>query len=195
MARKTVFTRKDIIECAVRLIREKNLESLNARSLAAAMDSSTQPIFSNFGDMDSLRQAVLERSLEIYNEYVGNEVKSGKYSPLYKAYGMAYISFSKYEKNLFKLLFMRDRTKEENPVESSTSDNVIPIIVKATGMTEKQAWLFHLEMWTFTHGIAAMIATSYVDWSMELVSEAMTDAYQGLLHRFRNKGGSDEERH
>ena len=36
----------------------------------------------------------------------------GKYPP-YKASGIAYIQFAKEEKELFKLLFMRDRTGEK----------------------------------------------------------------------------------
>ena len=30
-----------------------------------------------------------------------------------------------------------------------------------------------------------MIATSYLDWEMETVSEVLTDAYMGLKTRFR----------
>ena len=66
--------------------------------------------------------------------------------------------------------------------------------MKATGMNEKQAALFHFEIWSAVHGIAVMAATSYNQLSMELISETLTDIYQGLSYRFKNKEGSDEER-
>jgi len=47
-----------------------------------------------------------------------------------------------------------------------------------------EAKLFHLEMWAFVHGIAAMMATGFLDLDRELVSRMLTDAYQGLRLRF-----------
>jgi hypothetical protein len=110
---------------------------------------------------------------------------------------MAYIRFAIEEKNLFRLLFMRHRTNEPDPVEKSTFTDVLPLIMKATGLSEDQAAMFHLEMWTCVHGIAVMAATSYYKWDEELASRAMTDTYQGLIRRFReqNSEANDEERH
>ena len=39
-------------------------------------------------------------------------MSAGQYPP-YKASGMAYIRFAREQRELFKLLFMRDRTNEE----------------------------------------------------------------------------------
>ncbi len=61
---------------------------------------------------------------------------------------------------------------------------IIPLIMKNTGLSRERAELFHLEMWIFVHGVASMIATSYLDWEMETVSEVLTDAYMGLKTRF-----------
>ena len=198
MPRKTVIFKKDIIKAAVELVRSDGYESLNARALAKALGCSTQPIFSNFSSMDDLMKSVLEATLDVYNDFVRREFEreSGGYPP-YKTNGMAYIRFAIEEKNLFRLLFMRDRTNEPDPVETSTFTDVLPLIMKATGLSEDQAAMFHLEMWTCVHGIAVMAATSYFKWGEELASRAMTDTYQGLIRRFReqNSEANDEERH
>lgn len=47
-----------------------------------------------------------------------------------------------------------------------------------TGINEEAAYLFHLEMWFYVHGITVMIATNYLDWDMEFVNRVLTDAHQ-----------------
>ncbi len=59
--------------------------------------------------------------------------------------------------------------------------------MKNLTLSEDEAYLFHLESWLFVHGIAAMLATSYLNWDTDFISRALTDAYQGLKHRFTNK--------
>ena len=184
MPRKTVIYKEDIINAAFELVREKGHEALNARALAERLGCSTQPIFSNFSSMDKLSGQVLIKCLESYNTYVAAEFERQQGFPPYKTYGMAYIRFAKEQKNLFKLLFMRDKTGEQTGVEDSTFLEVLPLIMKSMGLSEELAALFHLEMWTFVHGIGSMIASSSYNWDMDLASRTLTDAYQGLKHRF-----------
>ena len=194
MPRKTVIHKQDIINAAVEIVRANGYESLNARAIAQYLGCSTQPIFSNFRNMEDLTGNVVQRSLEIYNDFVAEEFRRPHDYPPYKTNGMAYIRFAMEEKNLFKLLFMRDRTNESSPAEESTFYDVLPLIMKATGLDREQASLFHFEIWAAVHGIAVMVASSYYNADMDLISGTLTDVYQGLLYRFRQKEGSDEER-
>ena len=194
MPRKTVIHKQDIINAAVEIVRTNGYESLNARAIAQYLGCSTQPIFSNFRNMEDLTGNVVQRSLEIYNDFVAEEFRRPHDYPPYKTNGMAYIRFAMEEKNLFKLLFMRDRTNESSPAEESTFYDVLPLIMKATGLNREQASLFHFEIWAAVHGIAVMVASSYYNADMDLISGTLTDVYQGLLYRFRQKEGSDEER-
>ena len=194
MPRKTVIHKQDIISAAVEIVRANGYESLNARAIAQYLGCSTQPIFSNFRNMEDLTGNVVQRSLEIYNDFVAEEFRRPHDYPPYKTNGMAYIRFAMEEKNLFKLLFMRDRTNESSPAEESTFYDVLPLIMKATGLDKEQASLFHFEIWAAVHGIAVMVASSYYNADMDLISGTLTDVYQGLLYRFRQKEGSDEER-
>ena len=62
-------------------------------------------------------------------------------------------------------------------------------------ISEQEARLFHLESWLYVHGIATMIATSYIDWDINFISDALTDMYNGLKHRFLERSkwyGSDK---
>ena len=197
MPRKISITKDSITEAALEIVRTKGPDSLNARALAKALGCSTQPIFSNFSGMEDVIRAVLKRSLEVYDGFVRKEFGRNEGFPPYKTNGMAYIRFAIEEKNLFKLLFMRDRSNDADHVEDKTFLEVIPLIMKATGFSEQQAALFHLEMWTCVHGIASLAATSYYTFDMDLASEVLTDTYQGLLNRFstRQMEANDEKRH
>ena len=194
MPRKIVILKEDIINASVEIVRESGYENLNARAIAERLGCSTQPIFSNFRNMEDLTRNIILRSLEIYNVFVAEEFKKPHDYPPYKTNGMAYIRFAMEEKNLFKLLFMRDRTNDSSPAEENTFYDVLPLIMKATGMNREQASLFHFEIWSAVHGIAVMVASSYYNADMELISRTLTDIYQGLIYRFKQKEGSDEER-
>lgn len=197
MPRKTVIHKQDIINAAVEIVRANGYENLNARAIAEKLGCSTQPIFSNFRNMEDLTRSVIGRSLEIYDDFVAGEFKKPHDYPPYKTNGMAYIRFAIEEKNLFKLLFMRDRTNDRNPMEEKTFLDVLPLIMKATGLDREQAALFHFEIWAAVHGIAVMAASSYYNADMDLISGTLTDVYQGLLYRFgqRKTEATDEQRH
>ena len=183
MPPKVKITREEIVKVSIELIRKRGIDVLNARSIAAALNCSTQPVFSNFSNMEELKNAILIESERIYMDYAKKQCESGEY-PVYKANGMAYIRFAIDEKELFKLLFMRDRTGENKSIESNLNNMMEDIVHNNTGMKNEKVSLFHLEMWAYVHGIASMFATGYFDIEWDIVSKMLTDAYQGLLKQY-----------
>ena len=184
MPPKVKISKQDIVKASVCMVREKGEGSLNARMLANYMGCSTQPIFSNFSSMEELKEEVQKAIYELYTGYLQREADTNQYPP-YKASGMGYIRFAKEEKELFKMLFMRDRSKEdiENHIDVSTQHSVV-LLQNATGFDEEKANRFHLEMWIYVHGIATLLATSYLPLEWEEISSILTDAYQGMKKRY-----------
>lgn len=183
MPPKAKITREEIIATAVELVRQNGESALNARNIAHSLGCSTQPIFSNFSNMDELRAAVKEAADTMYRNYLATDMSAGKFPP-YKASGMAYIRFAREEKELFKLLFMCDRSHETVRDDRESIRPIIEIIKKNLGLDEEKAYFFHMEMWVYVHGIATMIATSYLNWDDEMISSIVTDAYEGLKKRY-----------
>ena len=183
MPPKTKVSKEEILSTAVNLVRNDGENSLNARNIARSLGCSTQPIFSNFINMDELRAAVKKKANILYQNCLAADMSAGKYPP-YKASGMAYIRFAREEKELFKLLFMCDRSHETVRDERESIRPIIDIIRKNLGLDEERAFLFHMEMWIFVHGIATMIATSYLFWDDDMISGIVTDAYEGLKKRY-----------
>ena len=128
--------------------------------------------------MDEVKQKVTERAYELYLSYLNEDMSKGEYPP-YKASGMAYIRFAKEQKELFKLLYMRDRVGERYPKEMVINNGMETIIHNTTQLDGAELRMFHLEMWVFVHGIATMLATNFVN----LVRHSNFESLNFLLYK------------
>ena len=181
MPPKFKVTKEEIIQTAINIIRTNGEQALNARAIATALNCSTQPIFSNFQNMEELNDAVIISAYQIYLDFLQKEAESGKF-PQYKAYGMAYIRFAHEEKQLFKFLFMRDR-KGEKLIPTQDFTTSTNLIMQANGVSKEMAELIHFEVWTCVHGIATMLATSFLTIEWEHISNVLSDVYHGIRER------------
>ena len=183
MPPKVKIAKEDIVQAALDIVRASGTQAINARTIATILNCSTQPVFSNFATIEELRLAVVEKADLLCQAYMQREVERGEF-PTYKANGMAYIRFAKEEKELFKLLYMRDRSNESIPENTELTGKMEAIVHNNTGLMGVDAKLFHLEMWAYVHGIATMFATGFLDLDWELVSKMLTDSYQGLRKQY-----------
>lgn len=189
MPPKVRISKEDILQAALELVRRGGAETVNARSLAAALQCSTQPIFSNFTTMEELEKSTIAAAYELYISFIRQETQRGEY-PVYKAYGMAYLRFAMEEPALFKLLFMRDRRGEDlsPPTDYLESEQ---LIMQANGVSRETAQLIHLETWACVHGIGVMLATSFLPLEWDLISRMVSDAYQGI-RAIHTQGGTEK---
>ena len=179
MPPKVKITKEDIIETAFRLLRENGERAINARTVALTLKCSTQPVFSNFSNMEELKEKLRARAYKHYLAFLEREMASGRY-PVYKSFGMAYIRFAKEEKELFKLLFMCQRKTEDTKTQSPDVEASVELIMSANGVSRETAELMHLEMWSCVHGIATMLVTSFFEPGEELISQMLSDVYKGV---------------
>lgn len=187
MPPKFRFTRQEVIDAALAVTCESGLSSLTARTLAARLGASSKTIFGLFENMEEVQSEVRRAAGELYRTYIREDTASGRYPP-YKASGMAYIRFARERRELFRLLFMCDRTDEDVSRPTKELTDAVAVLRQATGLGEEDALRFHLETWIFVHGIATMIATGYLNWDEALVSRMLTDEFEGLKSRYC-KGG------
>ena len=189
MPPKVKVTKEQIIAAGLALAREAGPGAINARAVAGQLGCSTQPVFSNYAAMETLEQDVLAAAHGLFQAHLEAARQAGTYPP-YKAMGLGYIDFARQEPELFRWLFMRNRTGETRSDGREENAGVIGLISQKTGLDSETAWQFHLEMWIFVHGVASMLATGYVDWDSQLVSDMLTDVFEGLKARFQNKEGT-----
>lgn len=182
-----MFTREEVLAAALAITREKGAHAVTARALGEKLGSSSKPIFSLFENMEDVQRALLQTADDVYQHYLQSQMQKSEYPP-YKASGMAYIHFAREERELFRLLFMRDRSGERVQPDNESIRPLLNLIQQAMALTEEEALLFHTEMWVYVHGIATMIATSYLDWDEALISRVVSDGYMGLKAHYTARG-------
>ena len=181
MPPKAKFTKEQIIDASLHIIRTSGPSAVTARAVGIALDSSPKVIFSCFSSMEELMHETIVTAYTHYESYLKEDMSQTKYPP-YKASGMAYIRFATEEKELFKLLFMRDHSQESPDI--SLPEEILRLLMENNGLTYEAAHRFHFEMWLYVHGIATMIVTNFLSFSTEEISEMLSDVYQSLIDRF-----------
>lgn len=180
MPPKAKVTRQEILDAGLELVRRDGEGALNARNVAAALGCSTQPVFTHFASMEQLRLELINRAEALCKSFMEQEINAKKYPP-YKASGMAYIRFARQERNLFRLLYMRDRTEEQAAVGQALWGLGADLAQKATSKDEEQTKQIHMEMWALVHGFATMAATGYLELPEETVSHMVTDVFRRFV--------------
>ena len=102
MARKNKFTKEEMVAAALRVVRAKGADGLTAKTIADELGTSTQPIFTAFGSMGGIRQAVYAAAVRVRRLYQNRF--AGKIPFL--GVGTQYIRFAREEPELYRLLFL-----------------------------------------------------------------------------------------
>lgn len=189
MPPKIKVTEEEIINAAVRLVRDKGVENLNARDLAKEIGCSVHPIFRIYNSMEGLKRAVYKKVEDIYNVRMlnaGEDKENG-----FLNMGLTYIDFAKNEKNLFKLLFMSDAFREQSIMDivgnTEGDDEIIEMLCQMTGLSMKGAKELYAGIWITTHGIASMFATNNCRFSDEENRRLINNSFMGLIMKLKNE--------
>jgi len=156
MPPKVVLSRELIIDAAIRVVRHSGPESLTARSVAGALGSSTQPIYSAFGSIDALLDATVDRALQIAHNH---QLPSPDPESAFLGIGLAYLDFSRSDPNLFRLLMTRGRERlspfaAEWPFRPLTEQMRRDTILAA--LPDERLETLLRNMFIYTHGLAAL---------------------------------------
>lgn len=184
------FTKEDIIDISYEIVKEEGFESLNARTIAKELNSSVQPIFHNFSNMEELKSVVYDKIYNKYMEYMivdENDVKA------YKLKGLSYIRFARDYPEFFKIIFMQKTTlsAENFVMADNVGDNIIRTGQKLTGLSFEEQKKFHVKVWIFTHGIACLVATNTVKFTDEEIDKLLENTVLEMFKGYKlNKGES-----
>lgn len=183
MPPRAKFTKQQVVDAALQIVREEGLEKLTSRRLAKELGSSACPIFTVFSGMEAVEAAMTEAAKAIYKGYV--ELGLAQELP-FRGVGEQYIRFAINEPRLFQLLFM----SETKP--SSTLDSVLPAldesyakilrsIMTSFSIDRQTAEKLYRHLWVYTHGIACLCAAKTCRPSEPEARRMMTEVFQALL--------------
>lgn len=187
MPPKIRITKENIIDKAVKIIREQGIESLNARSLAGELGCSVQPIFRAFSSMGELKETVFQYVAEYYQQFLRDSIseKDGLVG-----LEMTYIRFAREEKNFFRWLHMSDRlglaeTKEFTSV--GINREIIEAMAKMTGLSIEKANELYVGTFFAAHGIAVMLATNHCTFQDEEIKGIIENVFNGMVMKLRKE--------
>lgn len=183
MPPKAKFTKEEIINAGLAILRERDISAVTAREIGSYLGSSARPIFTVFENMSEVLDGIEDKAREIYSDYVHKGLKQ---NPAFKGVGMAYISFAVNEPKLFQLLFMREQSNDIglNEILPEIEENYSEILRSITDfypISTDDAIFLYRHIWIYSHGIAALCATSMCRFTEEEISHMLTEVFGALL--------------
>lgn len=183
MPPKAKFTREEIIEAALELAANKGIQALTARELGAALNSSTRPIFTVFDNMEELLGEVRNAAVARFSEYAK---KAEQFTPMFKQVGLQMIMFAYEQPKLYRLLFMSERPEKQTFDDLFNSlGEVAPLCVEVIEqeyeLDHKNAMMLFKQIWIYTYGVGALIATGMCHFGMEDIQDMLSREFKAML--------------
>ncbi len=180
MARKESVTIDMILDTSFAMTREEGFRNITARKVAAKVGCSTQPIFRVYKNMEELWDAVYDKAVQYFRDYLSLFPRTGKRP--FANLGVAYIAFAKEEKHLFELLFLDGENRKLSMYEILNGDNgnvVYEINLASVQGCEEPEDIFH-KMWIFIHGAACLALTGNYELSNVETLKLLEKTYDGF---------------
>lgn len=189
MPPRAKFTKEEIIETALNIVRKEGFDALTARALGSKLGSSARPIFTIFHSMDEVQQAVRKAARDLYDSYVGDALsKDRPYQERFKSVGAQYIRFAIAEPKLFQLLFMREMDNPPDfegilPLIDDNYEMILASVRDDYGLDDASAQRFYQHLWIYSHGIASLCATGMCHFTGDEIGKMMTEVFRSLLQK------------
>lgn len=79
MPRKTEYSRNDIIRSALKYVEQNGFNKLTARTAGKKLGASTQPVYSQFSNIQELQREVLAKIVRIIDNYINRPYSNNKF--------------------------------------------------------------------------------------------------------------------
>lgn len=180
--KKRIF-KEDILEASIDVIRKQSASALTVRNIAAELQSSTQPIYSEFENLDCLKKELYKYASEKYLRFSFTN---------YKELAIAFLSFAKKEKELFKFLYLRRRDSGKKLPDDINYTVTVELLSKNLDMDPQRAKDMHHWMQYYCYTMGVMIATDYRDLTAEEMNRELTELYSIMLRHYKEVKSEEE---
>ena len=191
MARPVTVTKERILSAALDLVRVGGPSALTARSLCSRLDCGANAIFSSFGSIQGVRDAVREEARKLYRKRVGDGFAL---NPPFKGFGVAFIWFAMDEPHLFSLIM------EAQTLPASFKDYIdsyvgfkeesLSAISDTFGLQRNDAEMLYYQLVLVALGLASTCTSGRSPLTIPQVSEILGKNVRAFLMVIR--AGNDE---
>lgn len=174
MAPKNKFTKKEMVDAALRVVRAKGIDGLTAKTMADELGTSTQPVFTGFGTMDVVKKEVYAAAVTVYDGYADAGLKEK--IPFFGV-GMQYIRFAREEPELYRLLFLSQKQDTDHGAMAAMlhlQELVRPTLTNIYHITPDEADLYFRDLWLVVHSLSSLIVVGDCPYSDQEIGQILT---------------------
>ncbi len=187
MPPRVKYTKEQIAETAYNMVKKHGISILTARNLASVLGVSTAPIFTAFKNIEEVQEAVKEKAKDEYRAYIDEGLKD---ELAFKGAGLKYVEFAKNEPELFKLLFMSGDNFEGvphyYPGKDKSALKVLNVVEENYTQDRESAMRLYNHLSVYMHGFAVMFAQGNSMFTMDDVSQMMSEVFKALSSKEKN---------
>ncbi|MBQ4425030.1 MAG: TetR/AcrR family transcriptional regulator [Lachnospiraceae bacterium] len=193
MPPRAKITKERIISAAIEVIRQRGFEVVNARTVAAQLHCSTQPVMYHFSTVDAMKRAAYAQADHLHSEYM--MTIPPEQDPIL-AIGLNYIRFAVEQPQLFRFLFQSGYAEEKSLLEMIDSEELVPVLAamqEGAGLSMEKTRQVFLTVALFAHGYASIIANNGLEYDEKLIAEHLEHAWNGAYLAATQEEKEDEE--
>ncbi len=196
MRQPSVYSREQVVEAALELVREEGWGKVTTRAIAQKIGSSTMPIYSHVRSVKELEKELRVKAREIQKSF--QQRPYSEHVLLNLAFG--YVVFARDEKNLFRFLYLEspDQLDLENGEGMKESfflefgeDSEEGRALKELKSSGQEVLIRYT--WIFTHGLAMLVnAGTFGSNSNQSIMRFLMNAGEAFyLWGIRQEGGDE----
>ncbi len=195
MARPVSITKEKILAAALDIVRTGGESALTARSLCGVLGCGANAVFSSFGSIQGVRDAVKEEAQKLYRQRVG---AGFSLNPPFKGFGIALLWFAIDEPRLFSLIMDADTPASSYNDYIDThvgfKEECISAIRASFSLENPDAELLYYQMVLMALGLAQTCSLGGSTLSIPQVSEILGKNARAILMVIR-AGADDREKY
>jgi AcrR family transcriptional regulator len=171
----------DVIQAAIQVIEKEGIAALTARRVASEAGVSTAPVYRHFASMEGLAAAAMEGVRDQILAYTRES-----YTPVpFLNMGTGIALFAKDHPRLYQALFLQtDRFEELVAGFLDTLTENMKLDPRFTSLERRHRLRLLDIMWTYTHGLASLIAVGLArESSREAIVRSLQTVGQAIIRQ------------
>lgn len=186
MPPKAKITKEMVVDAAFEVTREAGIEAVNARTIAAKLGCSTQPVMYHFKTIGDIKSAVWKKTDDYHTEYI---LTFRTNEPMMDI-GMNFIRFAAEEKNLFRLLFQSDGLVEKEVTDmvwTGSASPMLEVLMRTEQVDLDGARSIFSTIGFYVHGFASLLANNSMEYSEETAKAMLRRVGIGARYAAKNE--------
>jgi len=160
MPPKAKYGREEILNGALSIADREGLDKLSVRRIARELGCSTTPVYSVFKSMSELEASLITRVIDILVSFTEKKHTDN----LFLNIGVGIVFFAREYRKLYRILFLEsDKIKEMLERFHYSTDQQMKKDQISQLVNDEERKDILRKMWIFTHGLATLISTGYIE--------------------------------